>query len=164
MLEYYNWQTLQRHDADHLEDEAAQSRHRSPQSASATTACSSGAQDEGAELPVQGPRACGATGYGAGDFARRSATTPTGVRAARARAGFRLEALKPEGQAIEKALPRRRAEADGTYPFAPTSSPASGLWLLKLVLDRSQSDDPEKFRAAVLSLDLPVGSMINGWA
>jgi len=39
----------------------------------------------------------------------------------------------------------------------------SGLWLLKLVLDRSQSDDPEKFRAAVMSLDLPVGTMINGW-
>ena len=31
------------------------------------------------------------------------------------------------------------------------------------MLDQSQSDDPDKFRAAVMSLDLPVGTMINGW-
>ena len=31
------------------------------------------------------------------------------------------------------------------------------------MLDKSQSDDPDKFRAAVMSLDLPVGTMINGW-
>src|SRR6185503_7373737 len=38
-----------------------------------------------------------------------------------------------------------------------------GLWVLKLVLDAAKSDELEKFRAAVLSLDLPVGSAVNGW-
>jgi len=31
------------------------------------------------------------------------------------------------------------------------------------VLDKAQSDDPDKFRTAVMSLDLPTGTMINGW-
>ena len=38
-----------------------------------------------------------------------------------------------------------------------------GLWVLKLALDAAKTDDLEKFRAAVMTLDLPVGSPINGW-
>ena len=38
-----------------------------------------------------------------------------------------------------------------------------GLWVLKLVLDAAKTDDLDKFRAAVMSLDLPVGSAVNGW-
>src|SRR4029450_10286668 len=38
-----------------------------------------------------------------------------------------------------------------------------GLGVLKLVLDAAKTDDPEKFRAAVLALDLPTGSGVNGW-
>ena len=77
--------------------------------------------------------------------------------------GFRLEALRPEGQQIEKAFRDAVQKKTGTYPFGAHQLAGSGLWLLKLVLDKAQSDDPEKFRAAVMSLDLPVGSMINGW-
>jgi len=39
-----------------------------------------------------------------------------------------------------------------------------GLWILKLVLDAAKTDDLDKFRAAVLAMDLPVGSAVNGWA
>ena len=40
---------------------------------------------------------------------------------------------------------------------------AGGLWLLKVVLDAAKTDDLEKFRAAVMKMDVPVGSLINGW-
>ena len=32
-----------------------------------------------------------------------------------------------------------------------------------MVLDHSKTDDLDRFRAAVLALDMPVGSMLNGW-
>jgi len=51
----------------------------------------------------------------------------------------------------------------GSYPFGAHQLAGGGLWVLKLVLDKSQSDDPDKFRTAVMSLDLPTGTMINGW-
>jgi branched-chain amino acid transport system substrate-binding protein len=31
------------------------------------------------------------------------------------------------------------------------------------VLDAAKSDDLDKFRAAVMKMDVPVGSLINGW-
>ena len=40
---------------------------------------------------------------------------------------------------------------------------AGGLWLLKLALDAAKTDELDKFRAAVLKMDLPVGSLMNGW-
>jgi len=93
----------------------------------------------------------GATGYGGGDFGKALGNDANGVFALlEPGPGFRLEALRPEGQQIEKA-------------FRAHQLAGSGLWLLKLVLDRSKSDDPEKFNAAVMALDMPVGSMINGW-
>src|SRR5438552_10065977 len=106
----------------------------------------------------------GATGYGGSDFGKALGNDANGVFALlEPGPGFRLEALKPEGQAIEKAFRDAVQKRTGTYPFGAHQLAGSGLRLLKLVLDRSQSDDPEKFRAAVMSLDLPVGSMINGW-
>src|SRR5436309_7691611 len=106
----------------------------------------------------------GATGYGGGDFGKALGNDANGVFALlEPGPGFRLEALRPEGQQIERAFREAVQKRTGTYPFGAHQLAGSGLWLLKLVLDRAQSDDPEKFRAAVMSLDLPVGSMINGW-
>ena len=106
----------------------------------------------------------GATGYGGADFGKALGNDANGVFALlEPGPGFRLEALKPEGQQIEKALRDAVQKKTGTYPFGAHQLAGSGLWLLKLVLDRAKSDDPEKFRAAVMSVDLPVGSMINGW-
>jgi len=50
--------------------------------------------------------------------------------------------------------------AEGNGPFV-LAEPSSGLRLV--VLDHSKSDDLDKFRAAVLAIDMPVGSMLNGW-
>jgi branched-chain amino acid transport system substrate-binding protein len=106
----------------------------------------------------------GATGYGGSDFGKAMGNDANGVFALlEPGPGFRLEALRPEGQKIEKDFRDAVQKRTGSYPLGAHQLAGGGLWLLKLVLDKAQSDDPEKFRSAVMSLDLPVGSMINGW-
>jgi branched-chain amino acid transport system substrate-binding protein len=106
----------------------------------------------------------GATGYGGADFGKALGNDANGVFALlEPGPGFKLEALRPEGQQIEKAFRDAIQKRTGTYPFGAHQLAGAGLWLLKLVLDRAQTDDPDKFNAAVMSLDMPVGSMINGW-
>ena len=106
----------------------------------------------------------GATGYGGSDFGKAVGNDGNGVFALlEPGPGFKLDSLKPEGQKIEKDFRDAVQKRTGSYPLGAHQLAGGGLWLLKLVLDKSQSDDPEKFRAAVMSLDLPVGTMINGW-
>jgi branched-chain amino acid transport system substrate-binding protein len=106
----------------------------------------------------------GATGYGGADFGKALGNDANGVFALlEPGPGFKLEALRPEGREIEKAFRDAIQKRTGTYPFGAHQLAGAGLWLLKLVLDRAKTDDPEKFNAAVMSLDMPVGSTINGW-
>ena len=106
----------------------------------------------------------GATGYGGSDFGKAMGNDANGVFALlEPGPGFRLEALRPEGQKIEKEFRDAVQKRTGSYPLGAHQLAGGGLWLLKLVLDKAQSDDPEKFRSAVMSMDLPVGTMINGW-
>ena len=106
----------------------------------------------------------GATGYGSPDFGRALGNDANGVFALlEPGPGFRLEALKPEGQKLEREFREAVQKRTGSYPLGGHQLAGSGLWLLKVVLDRAKSDDLAKFRDAVMSLDLPVGSMINGW-
>jgi branched-chain amino acid transport system substrate-binding protein len=106
----------------------------------------------------------GATGYGSSDFGKAMGNDGNGVFALlEPGPGFKLDSLKPEGQKIEKEFRDAIQKRTGSYPLGAHQLAGGGLWLLKLVLDKSQSDDPDKFRAAVMSLDLPVGTMINGW-
>jgi branched-chain amino acid transport system substrate-binding protein len=106
----------------------------------------------------------GATGYGGSDFGKAMGNDGNGVFALlEPGPGFKLDSLKPDGQKIEKEFRDAVQKRTGTYPFGAHQLAGGGLWLLKLVLDKSRSDDPEKFRSAVMSLDLPVGTMINGW-
>ncbi|HXH84056.1 MAG TPA: ABC transporter substrate-binding protein [Candidatus Tectomicrobia bacterium] len=106
----------------------------------------------------------GATGYGGVDFGKALGNDANGVFALlEPGPGFRIEALRPDGQAIEKAFREAVQKRTGSYPLGGHQLAGGGLWLLKVVLDRAKSDDPNKFREAVMSLDLPVGSMINGW-
>ena len=106
----------------------------------------------------------GATGYGGSDFGKAMGNDGNGVFALlEPGPGFKIESLKPEGQKIEKDFRDAVQKRTGSYPLGAHQLAGGGLWLLKLVLDKARSDDPEKFRAAVLSLDLPVGTMINGW-
>jgi branched-chain amino acid transport system substrate-binding protein len=106
----------------------------------------------------------GATGYGSPDFGKALGADGNGVFALlEPGPGFRLAALRPDGQKIEKDFRDAVQKKTGSYPLGGHQLAGSGLWLLKLVLDQAKSDDPEKFRSAVMSLDMPVGSMINGW-
>ena len=106
----------------------------------------------------------GATGYGGSDFGKAMGNDSNGVFALlEPGPGFKLESLKPEGQKIEKDFRDAVQKRTGSYPFGAHQLAGGGLWLLKVVLDKSQSDEPEKFRSAVMSLDLPIGTMINGW-
>ena len=115
-------------------------------------------------LQVKAVVHAGATGYGSADFGKAHGDAGNGVFALlEPGPGFRMEALKPEGQKIEKEFRDAIQKRTGSYPFGAHQLAGGGLWLLKLVLDRAKSDDPAKVREAVMSLDLPVGSMINGW-
>jgi branched-chain amino acid transport system substrate-binding protein len=115
-------------------------------------------------LQVKAVVHAGATGYGAADFGKAHGNDANGVFALlEPGPGFRIEALKPDGQKIEKEFREAIQKKTGSYPLGAHQLAGGGLWLLKLVLDRAKSDDADKVREAVMSLDLPVGSMINGW-
>ncbi|MBI4587932.1 MAG: ABC transporter substrate-binding protein [Candidatus Rokubacteria bacterium] len=106
----------------------------------------------------------GATGYGSPDFGKALGTDGNGPFALlEPGPGFRVEVLRPEGQKIETAFRGIVQRKTGSYPLGGHQLAAGGLWLLKLVLDQAKTDDLEKFRAAVMALDLPVGSSVNGW-
>jgi branched-chain amino acid transport system substrate-binding protein len=106
----------------------------------------------------------GATGYGSPDFGKALGPDGNGPFALlEPGPGFRLEALKADGQKIERDFREAVQKKTGSHPLGGHQLAGAGLWLLKIVLDKAQSDDLEKFRAAVMALDLPVGSMINGW-
>src|SRR2546430_3007813 len=106
----------------------------------------------------------GATGYGSPDFGRALGGDANGVFALlEPGPGFRLEALRPDGQKLEGEFREAVQKRTGSYPLGGHQLAGGGLWLLKVVLDRAKSDDLDKFRDAVMSLDLPIGSVINGW-
>jgi branched-chain amino acid transport system substrate-binding protein len=106
----------------------------------------------------------GATGYGSSEFGKATGADGNGPFALlEPGPGFRLEALKPEGQKLERDFREVVQKKTGSYPLGGHQLAAGGLWLLKVVLDRAQTDDLEKFRAAVMALDMPVGTMLNGW-
>jgi branched-chain amino acid transport system substrate-binding protein len=103
------------------------------------------------------------TGYGAPDFGAGLTKDANGVFAlSEPGEGFRIDGLRPEAQELEREFRRRILERTDTIGSGHLLA-GSGLWILKLVLDKAGSDDPEKFRQAALSFDLPVGSLINGW-
>ena len=101
----------------------------------------------------------GATGYGSPDFGKAFGNDANGPFALiEPGPGFMIEKLRPEGQRIERAYrdavkARTGAEIAGGHQLA-----GGGLWVLKLVLDAAKTDDPDKFRAAVMALDMPTGT------
>jgi branched-chain amino acid transport system substrate-binding protein len=106
----------------------------------------------------------GATGYGSIDFGKALGADGNGPFVlAEPSSGLRLEAFRPEARKLETEFGEAIKKRTGDEPLASHRLAGSGLWLLKVVLDHSKSDDLDKFRAAVLALDMPVGSMLNGW-
>jgi branched-chain amino acid transport system substrate-binding protein len=106
----------------------------------------------------------GATGYGSPDFGKALGAEGNGPFVlAEPAAGLRLEAFRPAAQKLERDFTEAVKKRAGNEPYASHRLAGAGLWLLKLVLDQAKTDELEKFRSAVMSMDLPVGSMLNGW-
>jgi branched-chain amino acid transport system substrate-binding protein len=107
----------------------------------------------------------GATGYGSPDFGKALGPDGNGPFALlEPGPGFLVEKLRPEGQRIEKAFREYVKQKTGlASPSGGHQLAGAGLWLLKLVLDAAKTDQLEEFRKAVVAMDLPVGSSVNGW-
>ncbi len=106
----------------------------------------------------------GASGYGTPDFGKALGAEGNGPFVlAEPGPGFKPDALTPEAKKLEHDFIEAVKKKTGGDPYAAHRLSGPGLWILKLVLDRAKSDDLDKFRAAVLALDLPVGSTMNGW-
>jgi len=106
----------------------------------------------------------GATGYGSPDFGKALGNDGNGPFVlAEPGPGLKLDAFRPEAQKLERDFTEAVKKKTGDEPYASHRLAGAGLWLLKLVLDAAKTDELGKVRAAVMSLDLPVGSMLNGW-
>jgi len=106
----------------------------------------------------------GASGFGSPDFGQALKADGNGPFALlEPGPGFKVDALRPDGQQIERAFRDAVQKATGSYPLGGHQLAAGGLWMLKLVLDRAKTDELNKFREAVIALDLPVGASVNGW-
>ncbi|MDO8479249.1 MAG: ABC transporter substrate-binding protein [Candidatus Rokubacteria bacterium] len=106
----------------------------------------------------------GATGYGSIDFGKALGADGNGPFVlAEPGPGLRLESFRPEARKLEQDFSEAIKKRTGDEPLASHRLAGSGLWVLKVVLDQSKTDELEKFRATVLALDMPVGSMLNGW-
>jgi branched-chain amino acid transport system substrate-binding protein len=107
----------------------------------------------------------GATGYGNPGFGKAFGNDANGPFALlEPGPGLVIEKLRPEGQAIERAFRGAvKAKTGSDVLTGGHQLAGAGLWILKLVLDAAKTDNLDKFRAAVLKLDLPVGSTVNGW-
>src|SRR5439155_467735 len=87
----------------------------------------------------------GATGYGSPDFGRALGGDANGVFALlEPGPGFCLEALRPDGQKLDRELREAVQKRTGSYPLGGHQLARGGLWLLKVVLDRAKSDDLDK--------------------
>jgi branched-chain amino acid transport system substrate-binding protein len=107
----------------------------------------------------------GATGYGNPGFGKAFGNDSNGPFALlEPGPGLIIEKFRPEGQQIERAFREAvKAKTGSDVPTGGHQLAGGGLWVLKLVLDAAKTDDLDKFRAAVMSLDLPIGSAVNGW-
>src|SRR5688572_21379448 len=106
----------------------------------------------------------GATGYGNPGFGKAFGNDSNGPFALlEPGPGLIIEKFRPEGQRIERAYREAVKAKTGADIAGGHQLSGGGLWVLKQVLDAAKTDDPDKFRAAVMALDLPVGSGLNGW-
>lgn len=106
----------------------------------------------------------GATGYGSIDFGKALGADGNGPFVlAEPGPGLRLDAFRPEARKLEVDFTEAIKKRTGDEPLASHRLAGSGLWLLKLTLDQAKSDDLDKFRGAVMAMDMPIGSMLNGW-
>src|SRR5499427_2399013 len=79
----------------------------------------------------------GATGYGSSDFGKNMGADGNGVFALlEPGPGFKIESMKPEGQKLERDFRAAVEKKTGSYPLGAHQLAASGLWILKMALDK----------------------------
>jgi branched-chain amino acid transport system substrate-binding protein len=79
-------------------------------------------------------------------------------------AGVKPDALVPEAAALQKEFIRRYKDKTGKEPPSHATRHFSAMHvLLTQVLPKARSFDPDKIKAAVMSLDEPVGSTMLGF-
>src|SRR5881409_3345720 len=95
----------------------------------------------------------GATGYGAPGFGKAFGNDANGPFALlEPGPGLIIEKMRPEGQRIERAFREAVKAKTGADITGGHQLAGGGLWVLKLALDAAKTDDPDKFRAAVLAM------------
>jgi len=104
-------------------------------------------------------------GHSLPEFAQALGDDANGVFNVGIASDFNADGLLPE---TRKLFDRFHAEHAKQFPdrvaSAQTGLGFNGMWtLLKEVLPRAQSLDPDKVREAALALDLPPGSSVLGW-
>jgi branched-chain amino acid transport system substrate-binding protein len=79
-------------------------------------------------------------------------------------AGLNPKAMSADIAALEVEI-AKRYEAKYHEKYAASAQlGAAGVWILAEVLKKTGGDlNLDKFRAAALSLDIPLGGMLNGW-
>ena len=106
----------------------------------------------------------GAVGFGSPDFGKSLGKGAEGPFALVEPAGMNPKAVAKEVSALEAEIAKRYEAKYGEKYAASAQLGAAGIWLLAEVLKRTGGDlNPDKVRAAVLGIDIPVGGTLNGW-
>jgi branched-chain amino acid transport system substrate-binding protein len=103
-------------------------------------------------------------GHGIVDFAKARGDDVNGVFDVDPPPPVNLAALKQDVQAEHKEFIERFTSKIGHEPFVHATMGFTGtVMLLKEVLPKAGSAEPEKVREAALAADAPEGSFVNGW-
>jgi len=115
-------------------------------------------------LEVKAIISAGSVSFGSPDFGKSLGKDAEGVFALVEPAGLNPKAISPEMAALEAEV-AKRYEAKYNEKYAASAElGAAGIWILAEVLKRTGGDlNPDKIRTAALSLDIPLGGMLNGW-
>jgi branched-chain amino acid transport system substrate-binding protein len=115
-------------------------------------------------LEVKAIISAGSVSFGSPDFGKSLGKDAEGVFALVEPAGLNPKAISPEMAALEVEV-AKRYEAKYNEKYAASAElGAAGIWILAEVLKKTGGDlNPDKIRTAALSLDIPLGGMLNGW-
>ncbi len=116
------------------------------------------------DLNAKAVLGAGAVGFGSPDFGKSLGASAEGPFALLEPGGLNPKALTKEAGALDTELAKRYEAKYNERYAASAQLGAAGLWILAEVLKKTAGDlSPDRVRAAALSLDIPVGGMLNGW-
>jgi branched-chain amino acid transport system substrate-binding protein len=115
------------------------------------------------DLNVKAVVHTGAVGFGSPDFGKAYGKDADGVLALLEPIGLNPDVLSAEAGKWQSEVDRRYEQKYGEPPPGAAQLSIAGMYILKLVLEKAGSLDPDKIRQAALSLDIPVGGALMGW-